>query len=288
MSGGGTQTQIQELSPTQAPFVEYGLGEAQRLYQSATPSFFPAQTFVGPSQQTQSGLTAMQNRALEGNPLVPAAQQQYLSTIEGDMLGATNPYFQQRFQTAADAASQQYFDAVNQINSKASMAGRYGSGAFDELQDRARTQFGQNLTNTAGQLAFDNFARERQNQLMAAQQAPMLAQQDYADIGQLLQTGQIAEGYQQQALQDAINRFDFQQNIPQQRLQNFLSAAYGAPLGGRTTAQVPKGGMQGLLGGALTGAALTSMIPANSAGALGFAAANPMLLPFALGALGSQ
>jgi hypothetical protein len=273
MSGGGTQTQIQELSPTQAPFVEYGLGEAQRLYQSATPSFFPAQTFVGPSQQTQSGLAAMQNRALEGNPLVPAAQQQYLSTIEGDMLGATNPYFQQRFQTAADAATQKYFDAMNQINSQASMAGRYGSGAMGQLQDRATGQFTKSLSDTAGALAFDNFARERQNQLMAAQQAPMLAQQDYADIGQLLQTGQIAEGYQQQALQDAINRFDFQQNIPQQRLQNFLSAAYGAPLGGRTTAQVPRGGIQGLLGGALAGGALASSIPA-----LG-----PYAMPIALG-----
>ena len=268
MSGGGTQTQIQELSPTQAPFVEYGLGEAQRLYQSATPSYFPAQTFVGPSQQTQSGLTAMQNRAIEGNPLVPAAQQQYLSTIEGDMLGATNPYFQQRFKTASDAATQKYFDAMNQINSQASMAGRYGSGAMGQLQDRATGQFTKSLTDTAGALAFDNFARERQNQLMAAQQAPALAQQDYADIGQLLQAGQIAEGYQQQALQDAINRFDFQQNIPQQNLQNFLSAAYGAPLGGQTTTQIPSGGLaQGI------GTGLMSY---------GMLAANPATAPFAI------
>ena len=268
MSGGGTQTQIQELSPTQAPFVEYGLGEAQRLYQSATPSYFPAQTFVGPSQQTQSGLTAMQNRAIEGNPLVPAAQQQYLSTIEGDMLGATNPYFQQRFKTASDAATQKYFDAMNQINSQASMAGRYGSGAMGQLQDRATGQFTKSLTDTAGALAFDNFARERQNQLMAAQQAPALAQQDYADIGQLLQAGQIAEGDQQQALQDAINRFDFQQNIPQQNLQNFLSAAYGAPLGGQTTTQIPSGGLaQGI------GTGLMSY---------GMLAANPATAPFAI------
>jgi hypothetical protein len=88
----------------------------------------------------------------------------------------------------------------------------------------------------------------------------MLAQQDYADIGQLLQTGQIAEGYQQQALQDAINRFDFQQNIPQQRLQNFLSAAYGAPLGGKTTAQVPRGGLLGGLSGAALGGGLAQSL----------------------------
>ena len=256
MSGGGTTTQIQELNPTQLPFVEYGLSEAQRLYDSATPTYFPDQTFVSPSQQTQSALTAAQNRAVMGNPLVPAAQQQYLDTIQGDFLGATNPYFQQRFNTAADAAQQAYFDAVNQINSQASMAGRYGSGAVDQLQDRAMSQFGQNLANTAGQLAFENFARERQNQLQAAQQAPAMAATDYSDINQLLNIGQIAEGYQGQALQDAINRFDFQQNIPQQNLQNFLSAAYGAPLGGRTTSQIPSGGLLGGLSGASTGAGL--------------------------------
>lgn len=268
MSGGGTTTQIQELNPTQLPFVEYGLGEAQRLYDSATPTYFPAQTYVSPSQQTQSAMTAAQNRAVTGNPLVPAAQDEYLSTIQGDYLGATNPYFQQRFQTAADAASQQYFDNVNRINSQASMAGRYGSGAADQLQDRAMSQFGQNLANTAGQLAFDNYATERQNQLQTAQQAPAMAATDYNDINQLLNLGQMAEGYQGQALQDAINRFDFTQNIPQQNLQNFLSAAYGAPLGGQTTSQIPSGGLgQGI------GTGLMSY---------GMLAANPATAPFAI------
>ena len=260
MSGGGTTTQIQELNPTQLPFVEYGLGEAQRLYDSATPTYFPAQTYVSPSQQTQSAMTAAQNRAITGNPLVPAAQEEYLNTIQGDYLGATNPYFQQRFQTAADAASQQYFDNVNRINSQASMAGRYGSGAADQLQDRAMSQFGQNLANTAGQLAFDNYATERQNQLQTAQQAPAMAATDYADFNQLLNLGQMAEGYQGKALQDAINRYDFTQNMPQQNLQNFLSAAYGAPLGGQTTSQIPSGGLLGALSGASMGAGLGSAL----------------------------
>ena len=68
LGGGGTQRVINELSPTQAPFVEYGLNEAQRLYGAGMPSFFPDQTYVGPSEQTQTALEGMQNRALEGNP----------------------------------------------------------------------------------------------------------------------------------------------------------------------------------------------------------------------------
>jgi len=272
--GGGTQTQIQELSPTQAPFVEFGLQEAQNLYESGSPVFFPGQTFVGPSDQTQSALAAAQNRAIQGNPLVPAAQSQFQSTIEGDYLSATNPYFANRFNTAADAAQQRYFDAINQINSQASMAGRYGSNAMGQLQDRATSQFAKSLTDTAGQLAFDNFAQERARQLAAAQAAPGLAAQDYADIDRMLSLGNITEGYQQQALQDAINRFNFEQGMPQNKLQNFLSAAYGAPMGSVTSAPVPRGGIQGLLGGALAGGALASSIPA-----LG-----PYALPIAAGA----
>lgn len=273
MSGGGTTTQIQELNPTQEPFVEYGLQEAQKLYQSGSPVYFPGQTFVGPSDQTQTALSAAQNRAIQGNPLVPAAQSQFQSTIEGDYLSATNPYFANRFNTAADAASQRYFDAMNQTNSQASMAGRYGSNAMGQLQDRATSQFAKSLTDTAGGLAFDNYAQERARQLAAAQSAPALAAQDYADIDRMLSLGNITEGYQQQALQDSINRFDFEQGMPQNKLQNFLSAAYGAPLGSQTTMPVPKGGIQGLLGGALAGGALASSIPA-----LG-----PYSLPIALG-----
>ena len=238
------------------------------------PAYFPDQTFVGPSTQTQSALSAMQNRALMGNPLVPAGQQQFLDTIQGDYLSATNPYFQQRFQTAADAATQNYFDAVNQINSQASMAGRYGSGAQADLMDRAQANLAQSLANTAGDLAFQNYAQERGRQLGAAQLAPSMAAADYSDLERMAQIGQVTEGYQDMALQDAINRFNFQQNLPSAQLQQYLSSAYGAPMGSVTSTPVPRGGIQGLLGGALAGGALASSIPA-----LG-----PYALPIAAGA----
>ena len=288
MSGGGTQTVYQNLDPSQAPFVKYGLDEAVKLYESGSPMYFPGQTYVGPSEQTQTALDAAQTRALTGNPLVPAAQSQLQSTIEGDYLSATNPYFANRFATAANAAEQRYFDAMNQINSQASMAGRYGSNAMGQLQDRATSQFAKSLTDTAGELAFNNYAQERARQLAASQLAPLMAEADYSDIDKLLNLGSIAEGYQGAALEDSINRFNFEQGLPQNKLQNFLSAAYGAPMGSMQTSSIPRGGMQGLLGGALTGAALTSMIPAGATGAAGFLAANPYLAPLALGLLGSQ
>lgn len=271
--GGGTQTVYQNLDPSQAPFVKYGLDEAVNLYESGSPMYFPGQTYVGPSEQTQTALDAAQNRAIQGNPLVPAAQSQFQSTIEGDYLSATNPYFANRFATAADAATQKYFDSINQINSQASMAGRYGSNAMGQLQDRATSQFAKSLTDTAGELAFNNYAQERARQLAASQLAPLMAEADYSDIDKLLNLGSIAEGYQGAVLEDSINRFNFEQGLPQNKLQNFLSAAYGAPMGSMQTSSVPGGGVQSLLGGGLTGYALASSIPA-----LG-----PYALPIGLG-----
>jgi hypothetical protein len=229
-SGGSSGTQVQGIDPMLKPFVRYGLNESQRLYQSANPQYYPGQTFVSPSEQTQAGLQAQQTRAMQGNPLLPAAQQQQQSVIGGQYL-ANNPFFNQALQGAGQAATAQYFDAINQAQSGASQAGRYGSGAQENLFNRAGTTLANTLANTAGNLAFQNYGAERGRQEAAAMNAPQLAMADYADIAQLRDVGQTAEDYQQAALQSDISRFDFEQNLPYQKLSNYLGAVYGAPAG---------------------------------------------------------
>lgn len=228
--GGGESTTQQSIDPTIRRYRDFGLEESQRLYQSANPQYYPGQTFVSPSQQTQAALQAQQSRALQGNPLLPAAQQQQQNVIGGQYL-ANNPFFNQALAGAGGAATQQYFDAINQAQSGASQAGRYGSGAQENLFNRAGTTLANTLANTAGNLAYQNYGAERGRQEAAAAGAPQLAMADYADIGQLANVGQTAEDYQQAALQSDIARFDFEQNLPYQKLSNYLGAVYGAPAG---------------------------------------------------------
>lgn len=229
--GGSSSTTSQQLDPTVRPFVEYGLQEAKQLYQSDTPSYYPYQTYVDPSSQTKQALQAAQSRALAGNPLVPAAQQQLKNTIQGNYLSANNPYLSKALQGAAGVATTQFQDALKNIASQASTAGRYGSGAMADLQSRASTNLAKELTSRAGELAYQNYAAERAAQERAIQNAPQLAQADYADIQQLLNVGQTAEDYQQKALESDIARFEFGENLPYTKLQSYLSAAYGAPMG---------------------------------------------------------
>jgi len=143
---------------------------------------------------------------------------------------------------AADVAKKQYADAIQGTRSGASQAGRYGSTAMFEQQNRAQQNLANSLAQEAGRLMYQNYGAERGMQQQAVQQAPQAAMADYADIQQLLATGQTAEDYAREKLQADIGRYEYGQNLPYTKLQSYLSAAYGAPMGQTTTAQSSGGG----------------------------------------------
>jgi len=252
-------TTTSQIDPTIQPYLGYGLQQAQQLYQGGGPQYYGGPTFVAPSTTTQTGLQALEARASLGNPLLQSAQNQLQNTVSGGFLGG-NPFFQGAFAPAAKAAEMQYKQTLGDIGSKASMAGRYGSGAMGSLQDRATGQFGQTLANTAGQLAYQNYEAERQRQQAATMAAPQMAGADYQDIQAMLQAGQAREGYTGAQQQADIQKFNFLQNQPQQNLQNYLSLVYGNPLG-RVASQTTSGAadtstLQNILGLAAVGGGL--------------------------------
>jgi hypothetical protein len=83
---------------------------------------------------------------------------------------------------------------------------------------------------------------------------------DYQDIQQLLNAGQLREGYTGQQLGADIQRFNFLQNQPQQNLQNYMSLVYGNPLGrvgeSTTSGAADTSTLQKLLGTAATAGGL--------------------------------
>ena len=233
-------TTTTQVDPTIQPFLSYGLQEAQRLYQAGGPQYYPGQTYVGPSQTTQTGLQALEQRAMQGNPLVGAAQGAVQGAIQGQqspaaqmyqniygqaassptnqfftgLMGGSvnpamagtqataggqflggNPFFQGAFAPAAQAATQQFQTAIGDIGSAASKAGRYGSGAMGTLQERASGQLAKSLSDTAGQLAYQNYAQERGLQESAQGRLGALAQQNIAN--QMAGATGLGQNYQQ-------------------------------------------------------------------------------------------
>jgi len=240
--GGGSSETKNQLDPTVQPFVKYGLEEAQNLYKTDTPEYYAGQTYVSPSAQTTTGLSQAEARARAGNPLLTGAQTQQGATVGGSYLSAGNPYFSAAMRGAGESATQTYNDAIKAAQGNASLAGRYGSGVSADIQNRAANTLANTLTNKYGEFAAQNYANERQLQQQSALNAPALAQADYGDIQQLLNVGKTQEDYSKTALQADIDRFNFQQNKPYQKLSAYLGAAYGAPTGTVSTTTQSGGG----------------------------------------------
>jgi hypothetical protein len=236
--GGGSSTTKSELDPTLKPYVEYGLQEAKAQYQAPGAQFFPGQTYVGPSEATQAALQAAQVRAMSGSPIQAAANREYLATVEGR---GVNPFLEGALAGTTRQATEAYTRGVQGLQSKASSMGRYGSNAMGQQVGQAQDVFGRNLAETAGQLAYQSAEAERGRQMTAVGNAPTYAQADYQDIQKLLTAGQGQESYQQKALQDAINRYNFEQTAPERKLQQYTNLFTSAPVGG-TSSTTQSGG----------------------------------------------
>jgi hypothetical protein len=223
----GSQTVTNQIDPAIRPYRDFGLQELRRLYDNPTP-YAPFQTYVDPSSQTLSALSGIERRATTGNPLLGQAQSQLGKTISGDYLSG-NPFFTGAFQGATRDISNQFGQNIMDIRSKASSAGRYGSGAQTNLENRAATGLSTALADVGGKLAYQNYGDERTRQANAILAAPQLAEADYTDQSKLLAAGMAREGYTQAQIQDQLARYQYA--MPETRLSTFLSGVYGAPGG---------------------------------------------------------
>jgi hypothetical protein len=240
--GGGTQESktTTSIDPSIKPYVTYGLQEAQRLYQGAGPRFFEGQNYVSPSEATQESLQMAKERALGGSPLIKAAQQEQLDTIAGR---GVNPFLAGALEGVNRQAGQDYTKAVQALQSQAASAGRYGSSAMGQQAGQAQDIFARNIAEAGNRMAYQSAEAERQRQIDASRNAPAMAAADYYDINQLMKVGQAGEGYDQAKLQADINRWNYEQNLPQMKLQNFANLFSNVPQGTTTTqTATPTGG----------------------------------------------
>ena len=151
-------------------------------------------------------------------------------------------------------------DVTSQVQSQFSKAGRLGSGANQEILSRS-------LGELANRVYGDQFDKERDRQFQATQIAPQLGEMDFNDITRLQQVGADRESLEMAKLQDAIARYDYNQQQPYIKLNQYLGSL-GAAVPSTTVSTQPvfRNTGAGLLGGALTGARLAGMIPGLSGG----------------------
>lgn len=231
----------------QQPYLKTGFQQAQQ--QLDVPSeFYPESTVVPFSQQTEAGLQAQEQRALQGSPLTQAAQAETQRTLGGEYLGAENPYFS----AMADRIER---EVRPRIDTQFAGAGRSGFGGTNVAHPEmmART-----MADALAPLAWKNYAAERGNMQQAAQFAPGLAREDYFDLGQLGQVGAQREGLAGRELSEDIDRWNFSQYEPRDRLSTYMALIKGGVPGGQTTQAQPyfNNPAGNILGGAAAGAGI--------------------------------
>ena len=246
MSKGGrsgqqnVNTQVEPPSYAK-PFLEFGLSEAKERYDTGEPNFYPFPTTVGFSPESEMALNMVRDRALDPNSLTAQVQD-----VVGQNLAGTNPLMSMAFQPVVD-----------QLNSQFARSGRLGSGANQSA-----------IASGLAPMAY-------KAQMDALRLAPNVQN---LDAQQLAQVGGAREADAQAQLQADIDRFNFEQNVDDQRLANFLSLVKGGTVGSQTIQPVFRNRGLSALGGALGGSQLASLTggfsPATGAilgGLLGYA-----------------
>jgi len=237
----GTSTTVVNRDPwsSQVPYLETGFGRAETLLDQP-PEFYPSSTVVPYSPATEEALTGMETRARAGSPLTGAAQENILSTVQGDYLSPeSNPYLTSAMEAATRPMQERFTqDVLPGISSAFSQAGRYGSGLMANQQQRAAEAYQRQIGDVTSAMAYRNYADERARQQAAAQMAPAMAELDYGDLQRLGAVGGAREKLAEAELQEDISRFGYQQDAPRQALREFMSTIGGGQFGGsQTTAQ---------------------------------------------------
>ena len=224
--GGSTRTINTMVNPPEyaKPFLEYGLSQAKDLFSSAQPQYYPGQTTVGFSPESEMALSGIRDQAITGSPFIKGVQDVVMQNLMG-----TNP-----LQAAA------FRPVVEQVQSQAAKAGRYGSG----YQQAA---LGQALAPYAYQA-----------QQAAIQQAPAARQFGMADLETLMRVGGAREAQSQAELAADIERFQFEQNRPQQKLRDYMATVAGGTVGSEQITPQFRNPTADFLGMATQGAGLLS------------------------------
>ena len=251
----GTASGESRIDPRLAPYLEMGLRRAERLFfGDPQPSLYPGQMYVSPSQQTEQALAMQEQLASAASPFISAGQQGYLSSL--GQIGQTaaggflqgNPYQQAMVQAATRPLTQQYGEQiVPGIASLYSRAGRYGSGSMERALSGATEAYGRALGDVTSNIVGQDYARERGLQQQAqlgqaalAQAAPSFYQSSFLPAQTLAQVGAAREAIAARPLQEAIQRYQYSQQLPYQQLQGFLSSVYGTPMGSSQIGQIPQ------------------------------------------------
>lgn len=275
---------------TFAPWAQpYAEGFLQRAQQTADQPYqpFAGQRVAGFTPWQQQGLQAMASRAMQGSPVMGAAQQGLQAMMTqpapgatvNPMAGQSNPYLQQTIdQAQQDVVRNWNTVQMPQFDTAMSRSGSFGNAGVGQVASQAASDLQRNLGDISSRMRFQDYSQQQQlaeqfasrndNMLNAGRGrimqalglAPSMAAADYGDIDRLFAAGGAAQTQNQRMLDDAYGRFTEARDYPRSQL-DIMGNALSRVGGSSTQSQLPEAstGAQAL-GGALTFAQLWKLL----------------------------
>lgn len=245
-SGGGTTTTVQQADPWsgQQDYLKDIYGKTQEWYNTDSPAYYDGSTVADLGPTTQQAIDLQTQRATAGSGLTDTGGNLIQSTLEGNYLNA-NPYLDANFKAGADNITQSYYDAINNVNSGASSAGRYGSGMQQFATNQANDTLASNLGDLYTQTYYNNYTNERGNQNQALGSAVDYANQDYTDLAKLAEAGAVTDEQAQAMIDADVNKWNYNENLTANKLGQYLGLVSGN-YGGSTSTQTPVSGQSWL------------------------------------------
>jgi hypothetical protein len=169
--------------------------------------------------------------------VVQSADNSVMSTLNGDYLDlGKNPYFASAVAAAEQPQTKQFMTQVLPgVTAQFEGAGRYGSGQQQAYTGLALDSLNQAQANAAAGMANTAYQGERQNQLNAANLAPTLANQDFANIASMLQAGQGIDANNQAQIDANVARYNYNTTAQQNYISNYLQRLLAGYPGGESS-----------------------------------------------------
>lgn len=233
MDSGGSGNSVTRVEPNKqaAPLYDVLLQEGLDLYNQGGPTYFPGSTVAPFSPESEQGMAMQMARGQNGSPLIQQGGDYLSRVLGGEFLNEGNPYLE---------------GMADRITSRtnAAVGARAGSGMH-------ATAIGDALV----PLYYGNYRDERNAMQSAVPQAQSLAQEDYRDIAAVRDVGQQRELKAQSYIDDAIQRWQFEQNKPFDKLEFLKGLIWGDPYKTQTGSSGGGSGLSSILGGAASGLA---------------------------------
>lgn len=220
--GGGTSQTVQsipeELKPLATAYTNKAVGLSDQPFQA-----YGGQRYADLNGTQQQGIGMIQQRAMNGSPVMDSAQ----SNLQGMMSGGSNPYLDAMVNRAQG-------NVLSNANVAQARSGSFGNSGIAE---QAARQMGDVATSIYG----GAYEADQGRRMQAIGMAPTFGNQAYQDAGNLLKAGQLQQDQAQQGMDFNFSQYQDAQNLPYKQLAG-MSGVFGSNLGAQSSTTQSGGG----------------------------------------------